>query len=426
MKILIAGHGCCPGVGSEPGVTWNWAVHLAADNDVWVITHEHFKPAIEAFLAEHPCPRLSFVYTGRLGWFDPLRLPSQRGIRLHYVLWRWRVLRLARALDAQHDFDIVHHISWATVSAPPLLWQVGKPFVWGPVGGGQVTPGAFLRYFGLSAPLEMLRTFRIRLLSMLPNVRRAASAADAVFAVNRETAQLLRQAGAAEPILFLDVGTPAEVLKSPPLPRPVNGPFSVLWAGRIEAFKGIGLFLEAAALVTSPDIRFDVVGDGAWEANARQYARKLGLDGKVRFHGRLSHKELLSRFETAHLFVFTSLRDTFGNTSLEALIAGAPVICIDHNGVGTHLPREAAVKIPVTTPAEVASRIAQAVSDLAEDRVKLARMAEAGLRYARSVGWEKRADAMQAHYKAILARRHHVEPAPPSLLPGAAMPDHSG
>ena len=353
MRILIAGHGCCPGVGSEPGVTWNWAVHLAIENDVWVITHEHFKPAIDAYLLEHPCPRLNFVYTGRLGWFDPLRLPSQRGIRLHYIFWRWRVLRLARELDAQHDFDIVHHLSWATVSAPPLLWKVGKPFVWGPVGGGQVAPWAFFRYFGRNAPLEILRTFRIRLLPLLPNVRRAASEADAIFAVNRETAELLRKAGAGEPILFLDVGTPGEMLQLPPAPRPTDGPFTVLWAGRIEAFKGIGIFLEAAALVNSPDIRFVVAGDGAWEAEARHHSQKLGLDGKVQFLGRVPHAEILSLFETAHVFIFTSLRDTFGNTALEALIAGAPVVCIDHNGVGAHLPSDAAIKVPLTTPAEV-------------------------------------------------------------------------
>ena len=57
--------------------------------------------------------------------------------------------------------------------------------------------------------------------------------------------------------------------------------------------------------------------------------------------------------------------------------------------------------------------------------MKLARMAEAGLRYADSVRWERRADAMQAHYRAILARRRVADTAP-RLIANAATPDHSG
>ena len=168
MRILLTGHGCAPDSGSEPGMTWNWAVNLARNNDVWFITHAHFRPEIERHMVREPIPRLHFTYTGRLGWWDPLRLPSLRGIRFHYVFWLRRVLQLARELDALHDFDVVHHLGWSTVSAPPLLGRLGKPFVWGPVGGGQTTPTALLGCYGRELPAELLRTLRVRTPALLP------------------------------------------------------------------------------------------------------------------------------------------------------------------------------------------------------------------------------------------------------------------
>jgi hypothetical protein len=58
MKILIIGHACSPYAGSEPGLTWNWAWHLAADHDVWLIAHPHFRGPVEDYLARHPGSRL--------------------------------------------------------------------------------------------------------------------------------------------------------------------------------------------------------------------------------------------------------------------------------------------------------------------------------------------------------------------------------
>jgi len=402
MRILLTGIACAPDAGSEPGITWNWAENLAAEHDVWVITHGYFRPAIERRLAEQPLPRLRFVYTGRLGWWDMLRLPSHRGLRLHYMAWRRHVLRLARALDAKHDFDLVHHVSWNTISAPPLLGELGKPFVWGPVGGGQTTPLALLGGFGVAAPLEVLRSLRVDLLACLPSVRRAARQARLVLAVNNETAELLRRTGVTRPQLFLDVGVPRHLLDAPLRERRRDGPFTVLWAGRLEPRKGLGLCLEVARRVHLDDVRFVVVGDGPEAISARRRAERLGLGDRVAFLGLRPWREVQELYREAHLFLFTSIRDSSGTTALEALAAGAPVICLDHQGMGAHLHDDAAVKIPVGRPGEVAKRMAQTIEQLAADRPRLAQMARAGRRYAETEGWDRRAAAMQRLYEQVV------------------------
>ncbi|MGG5817706.1 glycosyltransferase family 4 protein [Falsiroseomonas sp. HW251] len=402
MRILLSGIACAPDAGSEPGITWNWAENLAADHDVWVITHEYFRPAIERYLAEHPLPRLRFTYTGRLGWWDMLRLPSQRGIRLHYVAWQRHVLRIARELDAEHDFDLIHHVSWSTIGAPPRLGELGKPFIWGPLGGGQTTPWPLLREFGWQAPLEVVRSLRIALLPYLPSVRRAARQARLVMAVNNETAAVLRRAGVQRPRLFVDVGVPPRVLDAPLAERPTQGPFTVFFAGQIELRKGIGLLLEVARKLRGQDIRFVVVGDGPNAAAVRRRAEELGLP--IRFLGKRPWREVQDLYRSAHVFLFTSIRDSFGTTTLEALAGGAPVICIDHQGAGAHLPNDATVKVPVGPREQVAESMARAVLDLAADRPRLAAMSRAGrLWVLETEAWDRRTERMERIYEQVLA-----------------------
>lgn len=404
MKVLLVGHGCAPNRGSEPGVTWNWAINLAEKAKVWVITHEFFRPAIEEYVAEHPVDSLHFAYVGRVGWWDPLRLPSQRFIRFHYMFWQRRVLELARELDGIVDFDLIHHISWGTVSAPPLLWKLRKPFIWGPVGGGQTAPFRMISCYGTKIPTEFLRTLRINMLPFLPAVRQAVASTTTIFAGNPETASVLRRAGAGSVLLFHNVGVPQSILTQPLEVRSVVGPFIVLWVGGMIATKGISLCLRVAHATKSTDVRFIVVGDGPQAGASRRLARRLRLNDRVEFKGQLPWRQVQTLFRSAHVCLLTSIRDTFPTSTMEALAGGTPVICIDQHGVGAHLPESATVKVPVGRPTVVATAMAQAIESLSQDRGRLAAMSCEGRRYAESQSWERRTDDIHAHYDATQKR----------------------
>jgi hypothetical protein len=43
LRVLLVGHACAPDVGSEPGLTWNWARHLAEHHEVCVVAHPHWR-----------------------------------------------------------------------------------------------------------------------------------------------------------------------------------------------------------------------------------------------------------------------------------------------------------------------------------------------------------------------------------------------
>jgi glycosyltransferase involved in cell wall biosynthesis len=405
LKVLLVGHACGPGLGSEPGITWNWAWQLSSHHHVWVICHPVYRDNVERFLREHPNTKLHFVWVTLPRWKDPWNpARGERGIRLHYLFWQHAAFWEASRLQQQHHFDLVHHVSWNTLSAPPLLWRLPIPFVWGPVGGGQTVPSMFLRYFGSSWGKEVLRTLRVKFVPLWPALRRAVLHSALILATNRESAQVLEAAGAKSIRLFLDIGILPDYLpRTPPSRRPADG-LTLLWAGRLEPRKALQLALEALAQTQDGRLRLLVAGDGPqrriWEAQTR----RLGLQRQVQFLGWLPWDKMPDLFRQADAFLFTSLQDSSGSVVFEAMAHALPIITLDHQGVGEFVPSDAGIKVPVTTPGETAATLAQEICRLAASMETRVRMGEAAWAYARTQTWDRRAAQMSRWYHECLSR----------------------
>jgi glycosyltransferase involved in cell wall biosynthesis len=123
------------------------------------------------------------------------------------------------------------------------------------------------------------------------------------------------------------------------------------------------------------------------------------------FLGRRSWEQIQQHFAEADLFMFTSLRDTFGTVNFEALAKGCPVMCLDHHGVGSHLPDAVAIKVPATTPQAVVDAMARHIDQLASDRAPLREMSQAAYSFAATQQWDRRALLMDQLYRQVLARR---------------------
>jgi glycosyltransferase involved in cell wall biosynthesis len=403
LKILLVGHAFWPGEGSEPGITWNWAWHLSELHDVWVIAHPLHRAAVEAAMDGRggPAPRVVWVDLRR----DPER--GERGIHLHYVLWQRAALAQARRLHAVQDFDIVHHLSWGTVNAPPALWRLGPPFVWGPIGGGQAAPLRFGRHLGRRGTFkEAARAVRRHLVPFLPPLRRAVANSALILATNRETVEVLHRAGASHVELFLDNGVRAEQFIAHRRMRRAGERLELVWAGRLEARKALPLALEAMALVPDLPVRLSIAGEGPLRAACERRAAALGLGERVRFLGLVPRTRLLGDiFATSDGFIFTSLQDSFGSVVIEAMAAGLPVLALDHQGVGAMIPEQAAIKVPVTSPASTIRGLADGIRALAGSPELGQRLSEAARCHAATESWSRRVARMNALYRSCLASR---------------------
>jgi glycosyltransferase involved in cell wall biosynthesis len=405
VKILLIAHTCSPLFGSEESVGWNWSTSLSRFHDVTLITHPENQSIIEAW----PCdPRPEFHFVDLPRRIDPWKpRHGPRGIHLHYFLWQHAALQAARRLHAEQQFDIVHHVGWGSVSAPPPFWRLSVPFVWGPIGGGQSSPLRFRSYFGSQWAAEVFRSARVKTMHLFPSLRQAVRNCDLLLSTNNETTEVLARAGGLRIVPFLDCGilNVTNTVRS----RPANEPLTILWAGRLEARKAPALAIQAfAELGRNVNARLILAGTGHLHDECQRLINSLGLSGRVQLAGRIPWPEMQAWYRKGDVFLFTSLRDSFGSAVLEAMSQGLPVITLNHQGVRS-LPADAAFKATVGSPAETIAEIAGSIRDLASNESLRYRMGAAAARYATGETWDTRARRMTDLYEAILAQRRGRE-----------------
>lgn len=398
------GHACGPGLGSEPGFTWNFAQALSAKHQVWVLAYPQHRPAVERFLAETPNRNLNFHWVVSNHPLDPWKPErGERGIRIHYVLWVAEAYRQAEELCRDHLIDVVHHISLGTVGAPPPLWRLPVPALWGPIGGGQTTHPRYLPYFGRQRWAERIRTARVNALRFSWGLRRTARHCHLIFATNRETAQLLKRVGSSRVEILLDACLPVDSIPAH-VPNGQRNPakFTLLWAGRLEHRKGLMLGLQALTQVKRElPLELLVAGSGPQEAELKSLVRKLGLESRVTFLGSVPFEHMSALFARASVFLFTSLRDSFGSVVLEAMAQAVPILTLNHQGVGTLLPDAAAIKVDALDPQRTIDGLVSAIERLAASPEMLDCMRTAAWEFAREQVWSRRAESMSGIYEKL-------------------------
>lgn len=387
-------------------MTWNWATHLAEHHEVCLITHSKYRKDIEEYQAKHPNPNLRFDWCMAPSIIDPWDYTiehNERWIKTHYMIWQRWALKRALQIYKQEKFDLVHHVSWGTVGAPPGLWKLPIPFVWGPIGGGMTSPPAFRAYFGKADKLEYLRQLRLAALPHFPAMKRAAKRSAVILATNQETINVLTEAGAKNVRPFLDTGLPSDTIPEVMPPRPNNDVFTMIWAGRLWPRKALTLGLDALAIVKKKiDVRLLVAGEGESREEWEEHGRKIGVDDCVKYLGWVPHAQMNELYRSSDAFLFTSLRDSFGGVTLEAMGQALPVVALDHQGVAAMIPDDAALKVPVTNPAETVEKLAEAMLQLAKSPSLRESMRERAWRFAQQNTWHARAEEMSRLYEQCL------------------------
>ncbi len=116
--------------------------------------------------------------------------------------------------------------------------------------------------------------------------------------------------------------------------------------GRLAAFKGQHVFLEAAALVSRrrADVRFVVVGgpasdrDRDYPDRLRRLALNLGLSGRLQFAGHQS--DVVPWLNALDVAVHATDGEPFGLVLVEAMLLGTPVVATNLGGPAEILEHE--------------------------------------------------------------------------------------
>jgi glycosyltransferase involved in cell wall biosynthesis len=129
-------------------------------------------------------------------------------------------------------------------------------------------------------------------------------------------------------------------------------PFRVLFAGRIEADKGVFNLLEVArrlVFIGRHDIEFDLCGTGTALATLTEHAQDLIAAGRFRLHGHLDRISMGEMFDRCHVVVVpttSNFVEGFNQVVVEGVLAGRPVITSDVCPALKYV-RDAVFEVPV-------------------------------------------------------------------------------
>jgi len=218
-----------------------------------------------------------------------------------------------------------------------------------------------------------------------PNWGGCPCAATLGLALDRDELPAGQVADLQRKLIEVDVGVRAQRLplgvdlrKWPPLaPRPRReGPAHLIHIASLNRVKDQSTLLHALARLekTGVDFVMDIVGTDTLHGATTELARKLGLNGRVRFLGFRTQRELRPIVESADLLVMSSRHEAGPFVLVEAAVTGVPTVGTAVGHIVEWAP-SAALAVPVANPERLADAIHTMLADEAL-RLRVARAAQ--------------------------------------------------
>jgi len=283
------------------------------------------------------------------------RLPYRfLGATVHHCGRSGSWFRTGRAIVAAHraaPFDVVHAF-WAlptgAIAAAAGRW-IGRPVL-------VHVAGTELVYFP-DIGVGGQRTWRGR-----RGVSFALRTASRVTGASSSVIQLLDARGIRGERVALGV----DVTRWPALaPRRRTGSSArLVHVADLNPIKDQGTLLEAARLLAEGglDFHLDIAGQDTLGGRIQDTARKLGLAGRVTFHGRVPHADLRALIAEGDLLLHSSRFEAGPLAVLEAAVVGVPTVGTAVGHIADWAPA-AAVAVPVRDAVALAAEARRLLQD---------------------------------------------------------------
>jgi D-inositol-3-phosphate glycosyltransferase len=175
---------------------------------------------------------------------------------------------------------------------------------------------------------------------------------------------------------------------------------ALLYAGRMIRWKGAEYLIQAMPYVEPKGTVLWMAGEGEYRPVLERMVVERGLEGGVRFLGKVEQADLAALYRQSEALVATSfVNETFGMALCEAMACGTPVVASRFGGFREVV--QDGVTGYLTRPQDP-SDISQKLTMLLADRNRAKEMGEAGRRFVHeNFSWRAVADRVEEVYRCL-------------------------
>jgi glycosyltransferase involved in cell wall biosynthesis len=173
-----------------------------------------------------------------------------------------------------------------------------------------------------------------------------------------------------------------------PAQKPARVRPTLIYLGRIKKYKGIELGIHAVKKLSEkyPDIDYQVVCVGDFLDSLRQLARDLGVERNVSFLGLKRGQEKTELLQRADVLIYTSPKEGWGLSVIEANACGTLVVASDAPGLRESVLNE---KTGFLIPHGDVAALAQRIDQLLSDSQLYGQMRARAIEWAQTFTWER-------------------------------------
>jgi glycosyltransferase involved in cell wall biosynthesis len=314
----------------------------------------------------------------------------------NYLEYSIRSLLTIRHLRKR--FAIVHHVTPIVMRVPSFFGALGRPFIWGPIGGSVPYPPGFEGYGRRYSFVNALRQLDRPRLSLDPTLRMTMRSADRIVVTTSMGAALIPDAHRAKTVVIPEGIPESMILAAAEKEEPY-----IFSSGRLIEYKATDLLIRAFARVRDSGVKLVITGDGPKRTELTALIATLGLGERVHLLGHVSREQNHRLMRESLFCVFPALREAFGHVNLEAMAAWKPVIATDWGG-----PKDLIVdgvtgfKVLGRSPEHHTDLLAGAIVRLIGDSELRWRMGSAAAARVRDKFiWRRLADSYERLYRAL-------------------------
>jgi glycosyltransferase involved in cell wall biosynthesis len=277
---------------------------------------------------------LGAVRVHRIGFVRPCpTMADLKRFPLHYNKYLYQLWAFWKAhmLHREHHFTGIWAMMAHSCGVPAVLFSLLHPRI------------AYVQTLQEGDPPEYIEKLAR---PVWPLFRRAFTRPTVIQCISHFLAQWARRMGATCPVVVVPNGVALEYFSRPRDEAKIleikkhfgkrEGDIFLITTSRLVYKNGIDDVITA--LVTLPKtVHFLVLGIGPEENAYRRLAEEKGVKERVHFMGQVDHKDMLSYLHACDIFIRPSRSEGMGNSFVEAMATGLPVVGTQEGGIADFL-----------------------------------------------------------------------------------------